>query len=67
MNAATETTYLTTASVGPAFFIFRSPAPTGNVDVDLKNTVKLPGVFKSKIAANKQARAIAATTGETLR
>lgn len=56
-------THLETVQIGAAFYVYRVPH---NRELD-PNDDRLPGLHKSKRAANAAARAIAAETGEELR
>lgn len=54
-------TYLTATPMGLGFFVFRVNA------ADDTQVTKLPGVYRSKRAANAAARKEAARTGEAIR
>ena len=54
------TTYLFVDPVGPAWFVFRTTGPKGDVE-------RVAGPFRSKRAATGCAHDIADTTGESVR
>ncbi len=65
VSGPTKTSFLTTAQVGPSFMVFR--VLSGKIFRSDADVERLPGVFKSRRAANKVAKELAIKTGESFK